>query len=447
MLISRLLLTSDWTSVILTLFAVYISFYYYKYFSRKNKLPGPLPLPLVGNLIEVAKLGLDNVPKWFFLLRERYGDYFEFYLGTQRIVVTCNAELMDKLVDPSTKTNFFKRHPENSNISELGYNAHGIFFNQTFEGWKFNRKFLSKSLMSPKFQAELLQQQQELFCDASNYLDLLSSKIGDESLESTKINLAATMLSFNADLIIKMTTGKTGGSLAHYLKNNYPFENYKESKRLIQKSNSNSAAYEISIELTKLTRGWSTDTMYIFSLPKWLRHYVPGFSHFNKKCLNNLQRTFHILHGIIEERKNEIENSPKEMDLESNLLTLLLLANTERDPDRMIDTNGEFTRPMTKYEIGGILLEVCHGSIEEISWVFNSTVYYILKFPHVQNQFLEEIEKILGFDLARPITFEDLKKFKYLDAILYETLRLSPPLPVVGRTNTVVDEIVLDESS
>ncbi|CAG8577448.1 4742_t:CDS:2 [Ambispora gerdemannii] len=441
MALLRIFLNSDWTSVALTLIAVYISFYYYKYFSRKNKVPGPLPLPLIGNLLDAAKFGLNNAPEWAFALSQRYGEIYEIYLGSQKVVVISNAELMDKLMDPSTKTNFFNRYPANSNLKELGYNGNGVFFNHNFENWKFNRKFLSKSLMSPKFQAETLQQQQESFCDASQYLDFISDENSGGSAGPTKINLATTILNFNADLIIRMATGKKGGSLVNHLENTYSLENYTKTKKIKQNSGSNSVARELSIEFPKLTHEWGVDILYIFSLPKWLRHYVPGFSHFNTKCVKHAKSLNDILYGIIDEREKEIATLPKEADLESNLLTMLLTTNTERDPDRMIDVNGGFMGTLEKSEISRILLEVCHGSIEETSWVFSLATYYILKIPNVQRKFLKEIETILSFDYEHQITFEDLKKFKYLNAIIHETLRLFPPLPVMGRVNTTVDEV------
>ncbi|PKC70931.1 hypothetical protein RhiirA1_454140 [Rhizophagus irregularis] len=82
---------------------LYVSRYYYKYFTCQSQLPGPFPLPLIGNLHQIglnpAQYVKDN--------HKKYGDMFEIW------------------VDPGTV-----KHA----------NVDGLAFNGNLTTWKRNRK-------------------------------------------------------------------------------------------------------------------------------------------------------------------------------------------------------------------------------------------------------------------------------------------------------------------
>ncbi|XP_064458291.1 cytochrome P450 4C1-like [Ornithodoros turicata] len=55
--------------------------------------------------------------------------------------------------------------------------------------------------------------------------------------------------------------------------------------------------------------------------------------------------------------------------------------------------------------------------------------------PDVQQKLYEELESVFqGSD--RPVTLEDIKELQYLDCVIRESMRLYPPVPVIGRTIT-----------
>lgn len=56
--------------------------------------------------------------------------------------------------------------------------------------------------------------------------------------------------------------------------------------------------------------------------------------------------------------------------------------------------------------------------------------------PAIQARVQREIDDILGPDLEKQVTFDDLGSFKYLDACLKETLRLYPSVPLIARQVT-----------
>ncbi|CAL7952373.1 unnamed protein product [Xylocopa violacea] len=52
--------------------------------------------------------------------------------------------------------------------------------------------------------------------------------------------------------------------------------------------------------------------------------------------------------------------------------------------------------------------------------------------PDIQEKVIEELDEIFG-DSDRPATFQDTLQMKYLERCLLETLRLYPPVPIIGR--------------
>ncbi|CAG8642504.1 13444_t:CDS:1, partial [Funneliformis caledonium] len=140
-----------WVNVFTALVVVYIVKYYYSWYTRENPIPGPFPLPLIGNL---HQLGLD-MGKGAVKLQKEFGDMFEIYLGPTRAIFLSRAELTEKIYNPTLKNNEFSlRTPSNPGLEELHLTETGITFNRDLNAWKFNRRILNLTVMSPKFMRE-----------------------------------------------------------------------------------------------------------------------------------------------------------------------------------------------------------------------------------------------------------------------------------------------------
>ncbi|UZO15597.1 uncharacterized protein OCT59_007014 [Rhizophagus irregularis] len=110
--------------IIPTLIIAYIFKYYLSWYTRENPIPGPIPLPLIGNLHQIGKdLGKEAIK-----LQKKYGDIFEVMLGPSRVIFISRAELMEKICSPALKNNVFAyRSLPNAGLDEMGLSKSEIF--------------------------------------------------------------------------------------------------------------------------------------------------------------------------------------------------------------------------------------------------------------------------------------------------------------------------------
>ncbi|CAG8519636.1 13283_t:CDS:1, partial [Cetraspora pellucida] len=69
------------TTLLLIIFTNIIQ-YYINYFIRPSKIPGPLPLPIIGNIHQIGADFTAALKKF----HEKYGDLYEFYVGSTRMI-------------------------------------------------------------------------------------------------------------------------------------------------------------------------------------------------------------------------------------------------------------------------------------------------------------------------------------------------------------------------
>ncbi|CAB5386286.1 unnamed protein product [Rhizophagus irregularis] len=184
--------------IIPTLIIAYIFKYYLSWYTRENPIPGPIPLPLIGNLHQIGKdLGKEAIK-----LQKKYGDIFEVMLGPSRVIFISRAELMEKICSPALKNNVFAyRSLPNAGLDEMGLSKSGISFNMDLEGWKFNRRVLSHTIMSPIFLRENINFVNQIFDELENYwINLLKF---EKKIDFTKWSSYVV-----TDIILTSITGK-----------------------------------------------------------------------------------------------------------------------------------------------------------------------------------------------------------------------------------------------
>ncbi|XP_050542875.1 cytochrome P450 4C1-like isoform X2 [Daktulosphaira vitifoliae] len=121
----------------------------------------------------------------------------------------------------------------------------------------------------------------------------------------------------------------------------------------------------------------------------------------NKECINN----------------DEIEQ--KNISTKSKTFIEILLQNFQN---------------MSHKQIRDEIITIMIGGQETTAMANACIIFMLAHHQHVQNKVFEELEEIFSVgDLNRQPTYEDLQKMVYLERVIKETLRLYPPLPIIGR--------------
>eukprot|EP00924_Labyrinthula_sp_SR-Ha-C_P009051 augustus_masked-scaffold_2-processed-gene-11.41-mRNA-1 protein AED:0.42 eAED:0.42 QI:0/-1/0/1/-1/1/1/0/433 len=81
-------------------------------------------------------------------------------------------------------------------------------------------------------------------------------------------------------------------------------------------------------------------------------------------------------------------------------------------------------------KVSDIILNFMFAGRDTSSIVMSFAVYFLVVNPDVQEKVYQEIKEKLG---EKKPTLEDFKKLKYLDAVVFETMRLNPPVQSDGK--------------
>ncbi|KAH0631496.1 hypothetical protein JD844_005840 [Phrynosoma platyrhinos] len=103
--------------------------------SQKGRLPpGPTPLPLIGNFLQIKS---SETLKSLLRLHEKYGPVFTVYFGTRPIVVLCGHKAVkEALIDKAEEFSGRSTHP----TLERTFKGYGVIYSNG-ERWKQLRRF------------------------------------------------------------------------------------------------------------------------------------------------------------------------------------------------------------------------------------------------------------------------------------------------------------------
>nr|QZP43537.1 cytochrome P450 monooxygenase CYP4L56 [Ephestia elutella] len=358
----------------------------------KLKVPGPVPLPLIGNGLHFAV----NSQKFLTVMKEladKFGNVYSIYLLSFRYFMVFDVNFMEGLLSSSEfiskgrSYNFLKPWLGSGLLTANG------------QRWKTHRKFLT-----PTLHFNILQNFMPVFCKNEKVLVKKLKKLADGRPIDLFPIIALAALDNVTESIMGVDMNAQIDTESKYVKAVECISNITSSRM-----RNSFLAVDAIFNLTSL-----------------------------KKSQDNALK---VLHGqtkkVIDARRQELErlniktiSDSSEIGIKNKhaFLDLLLLA----------EINGnKIDNEHIREEVDTFMFEGHDTTASGITF----TLFCLSKHKDIQEKIYDEQKSIFGDDMQRDPTYSELQQMKYLEMVIKEALRLYPSVPLIERKMTQAADI------
>ncbi|KAF2892992.1 hypothetical protein ILUMI_13181, partial [Ignelater luminosus] len=321
--------------------------------------------------------------------RKRYGSVFKVYIGfAPPNILISDPKFLEfvmsstKILDKSRDYNFLK--------SWLGT---GLLTSRSTK-WRKHRKILT-----PAFHFQILEQFVEVFHFYSN---IMVKKLEKEVPEKS-VNIYSYITLCSLDIICATAMGTKVNA-----------QDESESK------------YVFSVkDMSRIIMQRTFSVLKMFDL----------FYHFTDDYQKEL-KALKILHGytnsVIQSRKQDIIKANGNADYTPNYEDDIGRKKRKTFLDLLLQYK-EDEQSITDEEIREEVDTFMFEGHDTTSAAMSFALYCLAKYPDVQVKAVQELQTIFSRDKDRPATYKELQEMRYLEAVIKETLRLYPSVPVFAR--------------
>ncbi|XWS61919.1 hypothetical protein CRYUN_Cryun07bG0165900 [Craigia yunnanensis] len=355
--------------------------------------PGPRGLPVVGYL---PFLGTDNLHLIFTELAGVYGPIYKFWLGNKLCMVISSPSLAKDVVRDQDITFSERDPPIAAKICTFGCNDI-VFDSYSSPDWRMKRKVLVREMLNNTSIKACygLRREQVMKTIADVYKNSGKPIDFGELSFLTSINVVMSML----------WGGKQGG----------------DQKGADIWSDFRELMTELMVILGK------PNVSDIF--PVLARFDIQGLKREMKKITHSFDKLFD---SMIEARMNVATEMDKDdgKTEQKDFLQLLLELKEKNDGASSITMN----------QLKALLMDVVVGGTDTTSTMMEWTMAELMQHPEIMEKVRKEISDVVGPNSA--VEEVHLPSLRYLDAVVKETFRLHPPLPLLvprcpGQSSTV----------
>ncbi|MDY7225203.1 cytochrome P450 [Hyalangium rubrum] len=351
-----------------------------------DSLPGPRPLPLLGNTLEMK-------PTSFHLVLEdwarRYGEIYRCHMGPRPVVVLSNPEVIRKVLIDRPAT--FRRLRNLEKVME-DMNLLGVFPAEG-ETWRRQRK-----LLNPGFQATHLE---TFYPSLSTITQRLRGVMELAAKEAHTVDVLPLIMRYTVDVTCIVSFG---------------------------------------LDLNTVEKGSDTLQLQLEQIFAALQHRVvapfpywkllPG----TRPVDRALAATRKVMLEIIDSARKAMEREPERAKQPRTLLEAMLVAQDEESDGARL-TDDEVIANVVILLLGGE-----DTTANTITWM----LHYLASMPEMQARARQEVDSVLGTETVP--TSAHLKRLPYVAGVTQEALRLRSPVPTVlleTNEDTVIDQVAV----
>nr|XP_042127814.1 cytochrome P450 2B1 isoform X2 [Peromyscus maniculatus bairdii] len=339
---------------------------------RGHLPPGPRPLPLLGNLLQMDRGGLLNS---FMKLREKYGDVFTMHLGPRPVVMLYGTEaIREALVDQAEA---FSGRGTIAVVRPV-FKDYGVVF-ANGERWKTLRRFSLATMrdfgMGKRSVEERIQEEAQCLVE--------------ELRKSQGAPLDPTFLfqCITANIICSIVFGER-------------FD-YKDRQFL--------RLLDLFYRSFSLISSFSSQMFELFS---GFLKYFPGT---HRQISKNLQEILDFIGQSVEKHRATLDPSNPRDFIDTYLLRM------EKEKSNK-DTEFHHENLMLS------VLSLFFAGTETSSTTLRYGFLLMLKYPHVAEKVQKEIDQVIGSH--RLPNLDDRTKMPYTEAVIHEIQRFSDLIPI-----------------
>ncbi|XP_070620931.1 cytochrome P450 2A13-like isoform X2 [Erythrolamprus reginae] len=339
---------------------------------RGKMPPGPTPLPLIGNLLQIDR---NHLPNSLIKLSAKYGPVYTLQLGLRRIVVLCGYEaIKEALVDQG---NEFQDRGQQGTFDWI-FQGHGVAFSSGEKAREL-RQFSITTLRSFGVGKRSIE---ERILEEDHFLL--------EALRDTK------GAPFDPTYFLSRSVSNVISSII--FGNRFDYEDQEFLSLLAA--------------LNEIFRFSSTPQGQLLDIFPGVVQHLPGSQQKSFKMFSELKEFMAKKAEVHQETLDP--NSPQDF-IDCFLVKML---QEEKNPNSFFSVE----------ELIGTIISIFIGGTETVSTTLRYGFLILLKYPEVEEKIHKEIDRVIGVN--RTPSMEDRLQMPYTEAVIHEIQRFADLIPM-----------------